>query len=125
MVVITTKRTGLAIREYLLQVGEGYPYEFYTIFREIKPTTSYDSVRRYFYILKEIGLITPTRKVKGRGNFPIQLYMITPGMENDPRWAAPQSELYPATKLGRNRYIEAKQSGAPIPRGRSPRYMRW
>jgi len=103
--------TGLAIKEFLLQVGEGSPNEFYRIFKKVKPTTSYDSVRRYFYILKHLGLIEPTRKEAGRGPIPKQLYRIVPGMEDAVEWSAPQVAMYPATRWGRRRYAKAKEKG--------------
>jgi Ribonuclease G/E len=103
--------TGLAIREFLLQVREGSPNDFYRIFRKVKPTTSYDSVRRYFYILRHLGLIEPTRKEKGRGPIPKQLYRIVPGMEGAVEWSAPQVAMYPATRWGKVRYEKAKRRG--------------
>jgi len=101
----------MAIREYLLAVGEAGPNDFYKEFRKVKKKTSYDSVRRYFYILKRLGLIEPTRRVPGRGPIPKQLYRIVPGMEDAPEWRAPQIELYPATRFGGARYAKAKERG--------------
>jgi len=122
--MIKTPLTGRAIKEYLLQVGEGYAFDFYRQFKIIFPEkkTSYDSVRRYFYILRELGLIEYTRTIKGRGKFPVRLHRIVPGMEDDPRWDAPQVELYPATKLGRERYRKRIERGEPVPRGRREGY---
>lgn len=99
----TYRLTGLAIREYLQYVGEGYPYEFYVCFKKVKPSTSYASIRRYFYILKRIGLIEPTRtEPSKRGGFPRTYYRIV--VYDDPRWLAPQEALYPETRLGPKRY---------------------
>jgi hypothetical protein len=126
-VKLTERLTGLAIREYLLVVGEGYPHEFYHNFKKIKPTTSYASVRRYFYILRELGLIEPTRVVRGRGRWPIHLHRIVPGMEDERLmdiWRAPQRELYPATGLGRKRYRKRIEEGLPVPKGRRKAYRR-
>jgi hypothetical protein len=106
--VLKETLTGLAIREFLSQVGEGAPNDFYREFRKVKPTTSYDSVRRYFYILKRLGLIEPTRTEKGKAPIPRQLYRIVPGMEGAPEWMAPQIAMYPETKWGRRRYGKAK-----------------
>jgi len=108
---ITVGLTGMAIREYLLAVGEACPNDFYREFRKVKKKTSYASVRRYFYILKQLGLIEPTRRVPGRGPIPKQLYRIVPGMEDDPRWTAPQIALYPNTQWGGARYAKAKERG--------------
>ncbi len=108
---ITIGLTGMAIREWLLSVGEGCPNDFYKEFRKVKKKTSYASVRRYFYILKRLGLIEPTRKERGRGPIPKQLYRIVPGMEDAEEWRAPQVELYPATRFGGARYAKAKEEG--------------
>lgn len=99
----TYKLTGLAIREYLNYVGEGYPYEFYICFKRVKPSTSYESVRRYFYILKRLGLIEPVRREpSSKGGFPRTYYRIV--VYDDPRWIAPQEAIYPETRLGKRRY---------------------
>jgi len=110
-VVITEVLTGLAIRQYLLQVVEGNPNDFYKLFRKVKRKTSYGSVRRYFYILRRLGLIEPTRRVPGRGPIPRQLYRIVPGMEDAEEWMHPQVALYPATRWGGARYARAKERG--------------
>jgi len=96
--------TGLAIREFLREVGEGCPSDFLKAFRKVKKKTSYGSARRYFWICKKLGLIEPTRREMGRGVIPKQLYRIVPGMDTDFRWSAPQAALYPDTRLGRSRY---------------------
>ena len=103
-VELTETLTGPAIREYLLAVGEGNPNDFFKAFRQVKKKTSYASARRYFYILRRLGLIEPTRREMGKGLIAKQLYRIVPGMEHDARWSAPQVALYPATRLGRARY---------------------
>lgn len=103
-VELTSGLTGPAIREFLRQVGEGCPNDFLKAFRKVKKKTSYGSARRYFWILKKLGLIEPTRREMGRGTIPKQLFRIVPGMENDPRWTAPQIALYPDTGLGGKRY---------------------
>lgn len=102
---LTESSTGLAIREFLEEMGEAGPNDFYRAFRKVKASSSYDSCRRYFYILKQLGLIEPTKQVWGQSRMiPKQLYRIVPGMEADLRWEAPQIALYPETALGRSRY---------------------
>ncbi len=103
-VELTSGLTGPAIREFLLQVGEGGPNDFLKAFRKVKKKTSYNSCRRYFWILKKLGLIEPTRREMGRGVIPKQLYRIVPGKEDALEWRAPQVALYPSTRLGRSRY---------------------
>jgi len=96
---------GLAIREFLSQVGEGGPSDFFKVYRKVKEKASYAAARRYFWILKKLGLIEPTRREIGQSHtIAKQLYRIVPGKENDSRWSAPQVALYPATRLGRSRY---------------------
>ena len=102
---------GLAIREYLQQVGEGNPNDFFKAYRKVKEKTSYASARRYFWILKKLGMIEPTRRELGKGLIAKQLYRIVPGMENDSRWSAPQVALYPNTRFGGARYEKAKRRG--------------
>ena len=110
-VELTEGLTGSAISEFLRQVGEGSPNDFLKAFRKVKKKTSYGSVRRYFWILKKLGLIEPTRRELGRVVIPKQLYRIVPGMEHDPRWSAPQVALYPGTRFGGARYKKAKRKG--------------
>jgi hypothetical protein len=102
--VLKERTTGLAIREFLQEEGEAGPNDFFKVFRRVKESTSYPSVRRYFWILKKLGLIEPTRRVMGQGTIAKQLYRIVPGAEADPRWDHPQIALYPETALGRAKY---------------------
>lgn len=120
--MLAYKNTGEAIREYLLTIKEGYPYAFYKIWRQFKKKTSYDSIRRYFYILEEIGLIESIRFEKGKSPFPKHYYRIVPGMEDDPRWMHPQSELWPDTKLGKKGYAKLRKRGLKPKGGRRPQY---
>jgi len=94
-VELSNTLTGLAIREFLLQVGEGCSSDFHSAFKKVKKRTSYASARRYFWILKKLGLIEFTRAKSGKGFIPKRLYRIVPGMTWDPRWDHPQSSLYP------------------------------
>jgi len=96
---ITVPRTGKTIRDYLLSMKEGSPSDVYRELSKVK-RTSYDSVCRYFWILKKLGLIQLVREA---GRF-MSVYRITPGMEDDPRWSAPQVALYPETMWGSYRY---------------------
>ena len=116
--------TGEAIREYLLTVKEGNPYGFYKIYVQVAPKTSYDSVRRYFYILKEIGLIESVRFVKSKAPFRKHLYRIVPGKEDDPAWRHPQMELWPDTGLGSAGYEELRKKGLKPKGGRKREYRK-
>ena len=101
---LTNTLTGLAIREFLMQVGEGCSSDFHKAFRKVKPSNSYQSARRYFWILKKLGLIEYVGVESGKGFIPKHIYRIVPGMESDPRWRAPQIALYPKTRWGSKRY---------------------
>lgn len=96
--------TGLYIREFLLTVGEAYPYWVYKCFKKIKPSTSYQSIARYFWILRKIGVIEETRTEKSMSRFDRKYFRIVPGMEDHPAWLHPQQYLYPETRLGAKRY---------------------
>lgn len=101
---------GLAIRNFLLAKGEASPYDFYKAYRTFKPTTSYLSIVKYFYILERLGLIEHVKTVtSSKGGFPKKLYRIVPGMEKRDEWRHPQVALYPLTRLGRRRYRKLKR----------------
>ena len=111
--------TGEFIRDFLLRHGEAYPNQVYSAFRkEYKKeryVTSYASFRKYFYILKELGLIEFLREEpSSKGGFSRRIYRITPGKEDSEKWLSPQVELYPATALGASRYSKAKKRGKII-----------
>lgn len=114
-------RAGEAIREYLQTMDEGNPYGFYKLWRQVKKRTSYQSVRRYFWILEELGLIEFVRAEPSKAPFRKRMYHIVSGMEDDPRWYHPQSELYPDTALGR-RHREMVERGLKPKGGRRPKY---
>lgn len=115
---------GEAIREYLTVMEEGNPYGFFKLWRQFKKSTSYDSVRRYFYILKELGLIEPVRFTPGQRGFRKHLYKVVPGTEEDPRWTFPQRELYPDTALGRRGYEKLAKRGLKPKGGRTRKYRK-
>jgi len=103
------KWTGLAIREYLMRVGQASPYDFYKCFKKIKPTTSYKNIVYYFYLLKKAGLIEPVgHEPSSKGGFDKTLYRIVPGKEEDLGWFHPQQIFYPDTKWGPRRYRKRK-----------------
>lgn len=116
--------TGVAIREYLTTVGEGNPYGFYKLYKEVKETTSYSSIRRYFYILEEIGLIRGTRWVESKAPRKKHLYEAVPERLDDPAWLRPQIELYPDTKLGRKGYERLRERGLTPKGGRREEYRK-
>jgi len=122
--MLTDMQTGEAIREYLLTVKEGYAYGFYRIYKVFKPSTSYDSIRRYFYILKEIGLIEPVRFVKGKGQWRRHYFSAVMVRIEDPAWFHPQVELYPITRHGKRGYKELRDKGLKPKGGRRTKYRK-
>ena len=107
--LIPVKWTGLAIREYLMAVGEGSAYDFYKCYRRVKPSTSYATIRKYFHYLRKLGLIEKVREEDTGHGFPKVYYRIVPGMEDDERWFRPQAAIYPQTALGKRRYRRLKE----------------
>lgn len=94
--------TGEWVRKRLLEVGEDYPHHMYTeykawqirVSRKEKPkTASYQSFRNIVWQLKKLGLITPTRKEKGKGISRRQYYAIS-GSLNHPGWRDPRKVLW-------------------------------
>lgn len=121
--VLAGKHLSEAIRDYLLTMKEGNPYGFYKLFSQLKPTTSYASVRLYFWILSEIGLIESVRFAPSKRGFKKHLYQIVKGQETDTRWWHPQGELYPDTMLGRAGYAVLKKKGLKPKGGRNRAYI--
>jgi len=79
------RRRMVRIREWLLKVGEGSPYDYWIYEgRRIR----YSTIVKYFYVLRKAGLIEVVREVENSRASPIKkkLYRIVPGRENDPRW---------------------------------------
>lgn len=129
----STVGTGELIRGHLLDKGESYPKEVYTYLNEFIDTLesstgkpyekpSYMSVRKYLYVLKELGLITFTREKPVR-NYPTafhrRYFRIVPGMETDPRWRNPYTAKYYPEKFGRLPSfppVEARKWRPPIPK---------
>ena len=121
-VVLEGMFAGEAIREYLSVLGRGNPYGFFKLYRQVKETTSYQAVRRYFWILKEIGLIQPVGYGPGKKHFKPHLYRVTPGKMDDPAWWHPQGELYKGTLLGKAGYAKLRSKGLKPKGGRNPKY---
>jgi len=108
---ITMKYTGLAIREFLMALGVGSPYEFYKCFKKVKPDTSYKNIAYYFYLLKRAGLIEPVFTVRSsRGGIDKTMYRIVPGKEEDLGWLHPQQLFYPETRYGARKYWKRKKT---------------
>lgn len=87
--------TSIAIKQYLLQNEFASPSDFYKVYRELKPTTSYESIAKYFYILRKLGLIEIDRYEPSGRRIPKSIYKLIPELVDDPRWESPQRALYP------------------------------
>jgi len=85
----------MAIRAYLKGKGEGSAGDFYKDYKSFKPSTSYNSITRYFWMLKEMGLIVSVRKEVSKAPIPKTIYKIVSDLINDPRWKSPQKALWP------------------------------
>jgi hypothetical protein len=121
-VILEGMLTGEAIREYLTTSKMGNPYGFYTVYRQFSKRVSYASVLKYFYILKELGLIRPVGFVPGKAPWRKHMYAIVKGKEADPAWPRPQIELYPSTKYGKKGYLRLKKKGLRPKGGRRTKY---
>ena len=102
--------------------GAASPSDFW---HEMCPDIQYQTVVRYFWILKQLGLVMEIGEVPSskRGPIPKKLYAIVPGRENDPCWAAPQNCL----ALLRGWVVIDPRTGAIIPKTKlgSKRYRRY
>ena len=122
VVVLEGMLTGEAIREYLLTSKMGNPYGFYTAYRQVSKSVSYPSVRKYFYILKELGLIHAVGFVPGMAPWRKHMFTVVKGKETDPAWTHPQIELYPSTKYGKKGYLRLRKKGLRPKGGRRAKY---
>ena len=88
-------QTGRFIRDYLLRVGEAYPYR---VWKELKAARESHGLKvcsplgmyKYFKMLKDMGVLEPTGRVEvSERKSPIALrryYRVIRGKENSPVW---------------------------------------
>lgn len=98
--------TSQFIRDFLLEHGEGYPYQVYKALRAkliekgyFKRRGTYQSVLNYFYWLGRLGLVEKTREEKSeRPGFKARRYytIVKEGI-NSPSWINPRKTLYPSS----------------------------
>jgi len=96
-----SQNLGLLIRNILLEKKEAYVYE---VLKECKKRLnkfngSYGTFRRYFYILRKLGLIEKVREERvPEENIPFEAiriyYRIAKGMEASPAWNDPIEKAY-------------------------------
>jgi transcription initiation factor IIE alpha subunit len=92
------------IRDYIIEKGEAYPKQIHkhladTIGKMGYHAPSYESVRKFMYILEELGLIifvreepAPTRPRSKA--LPRRYYRVSPDEVDDQAWLNPYARLY-------------------------------
>lgn len=96
-------RTGIWIRNYLLENKEDYVYRMYKKFkRDVRrkgyTPGSYDNFRRYIHFCKKLGLIRMSRTEKMSKGFDRHYYVLVPKEIENPAWRNPQGSVYPSTQ---------------------------
>ena len=100
------------LRDLFEEKGELCPAEARRLLRGAGRKTSYVTVQRLFYDLRQIGLIEFTRSEPGKAPIDKRYYGIIAGKEDDPRWDTyPHYELYPSAKLGGLKYEPGTSKG--------------
>jgi hypothetical protein len=105
--VETKKKPGVAraLHDVFVEKSELCPAAARRLLRQAGRKTSYVTVQRLFYDLRQIGLIEFTHSEPGKAPIDKRYYRIIPGKEDDPRWDTyPHYELYPSAKLGGLKY---------------------
>ena len=106
-------RKGVWIRGHLLDIYEDYVYSMFLQWRLFVAEAwkrgarieagSYGAFKTYTWLLKKYGLITATRKERGKSpKFLRQYYTYNPDLLEDPRWRNPYGE-YPSWKEWRKK----------------------
>ena len=85
----------MAIREYLRVNNEGSAAGFFKSYKNFKPSTSYASIARTFWLLKELGLIMKRRSERGKAPIAISYYELVGDRFEDKSWRSPQRAKYP------------------------------
>jgi len=80
----------LAIRGFLVLNGCASPSEFYQIYRDYKPTTSYPSIVLHFWRLKELGLIRRVGTAPSGHYFDKVFYECVPERLDHQAWRDPK-----------------------------------
>jgi len=115
--------TGSFIRDYLLEKGEACVYEVWDAFRRrlkemgVEWWGSYDSFRRYFYMLARLNLIRFVREGPSSRPWlhPKRYYAVVPeNADLIEAWNAPQVVLYPATVYGKRRYRKKLEEASKL-----------
>lgn len=75
-------------------------------------------IGKFFWVLKEIGLIRPSGTEPSKQGLRKHMYIITPGKEEDPAWGNAYAELYP----GKRDYRKLKARGLKPRSGRARKY---
>jgi len=115
--------TGEFIRSYLQKKGEAYIHETWMAFQDdlrkygLEWWGKYSSFRRYFYILKKLGLIEfthekPSEKPQLQ---PRRYYKVVERYAGlDEVWTKPQVVMYPETVWGKEDYKDRKREAEEL-----------
>lgn len=112
--VETKKKPGIArmLHDLFLQKGELCAAEARRLLKAAGRRTSYVTVQRLFYDLRQIGLIEFTHSEPGKAPIDKRYYRIIPGKDEDGLWDTyPHYELYPSAKLGGLKYEPGMSEG--------------
>lgn len=136
--------TGKFIKDYLLGVGEDYPYSIWMELCEWlkqrgEPCPKYHSFRRYWYCLTELNLVEFVREEKWKSPFLRKYYRVVEENIDSEDWGNPQRALdfikgrvwtdpltgkkIPITSLGGRRYRTKILGLPPRKRGRPPKKL--
>lgn len=100
------------LRDLFLQKGELCASEARRFMKEAGRRTSYVSVQRLFYDLRQLGMIEFVKEVSGKAPIAKRYYRIAPGKEEDHRWDLyPHYELYPSARAGGLKYEAGSSKG--------------
>ena len=102
-----TLGTGTLIRDFLREKKQSYPKEVYAHLKEKVEALgyqmpTYQSVRKFMYVLAQLGLIRFERAEPIAGYstaYKRRYYALTQGREKDPAWLNPYAALYYPTKF--------------------------
>lgn len=98
-----TPSTSLFIRDFLIEHREANPYEIYSELSKVqeqegisKRKNLYQNIRNYFYWLRKLGLIHPTRTEPSRNPAfkDKQFYEIVKRKSRSKHWINPRKALY-------------------------------
>jgi hypothetical protein len=85
--------TSTEIRRYMFENKETSPSDFHNYINQYRDV-KYNSVAKYFYVLRKLGLIEISRKEERNGGFPKIFYKLVERQIENIAWNNPQESLY-------------------------------